>query len=66
MLINFLSNEFNPTYTAFNIELWRAVGVAKNNNTQELPEVMYNNNIEIENEDLTEAFCKYFEEKIVD
>ena len=44
--------------------LWRAVGIAKNMNTDELPETMYYNGVEIDNKELQEAFAEHFEEKI--
>ena len=44
--------------------LWRAVGIAKNMNTDELPETMYHNGVEIDNNELQEAFAEHFDEKI--
>ncbi len=47
-----------------NRSLWRAVGIAKNLNQEELPETMYHNGNKINNDELAEKFSEFFERKI--
>ena len=44
--------------------IWNAVKVAKNTNVANIPKVMYRNGIQIQKNDLPDAFASFFEDKI--
>ena len=44
--------------------LWKAVNIAKNLNSNELPAKMYESGIEISNDNLPDVFAKFFDNKV--
>ena len=44
--------------------LWKAVNVAKDQNSNEIPKSMFNEGISINEEELPECFAEYFENKV--
>ena len=47
-----------------NRTLWKAVNIAKNLNSNELPPKMYKGGIEISNDNLPDVFAKFFDNKV--
>ena len=44
--------------------LWKSIANAKDLNTEELPKMMYRNNVEIEEEKIAETFAEFFESRV--